>query len=70
MMYTDYKNKACITASQFRELFSNDLYDAGIKRSHFIKHGRGGNGREVYIEVDTMRRTDWKARIIAAFGPL
>ena len=69
-MYTFYKNKPCVTAAQFAEIFSPCLYRHGSQRNYFIKHGRGGNGRVVYIEVNESMRSDLKKKIIEVEGPL
>ncbi len=69
-MYITYENKACITAQQFIELFSLSAYRNALNRGYFVKHGTRGNGRDAVIEVESMRRADWKAKIIAEMGPL
>lgn len=68
-MYTIYDDKVCITGKQFQQLFSREIYRNGVRRDYFIKHGRAGNGREVYIEVESMR-FDLKKKVIAAMGEL
>lgn len=66
-MYHIYENKVCITAEQFKELFSESMYKVGAYRGYFKKHGYGGNGREVHIEVESMR-SDLRKRVIEVFG--
>jgi hypothetical protein len=68
-MYTPYNNISCITSEQFIELFGKKAYDNASARKHFTKHGYGGNGRVVYIEVNNTMRRDYREKIIAAFGP-
>lgn len=67
-MYHIYDNKVCITAEQFKEIFSPNIYDNGVKRGYFKKHGYGGNGREVHIEVESMR-ADLRKKVIEIEGP-
>lgn len=68
-MYTEYNNIQCITSEQFIEMFGYVAYSHGRDRNHFRKHGYGGNGRVVYIEVNNTMRRDYREQIIAAFGP-
>ena len=68
--YKLYNNVPCITAEQFQQLFSLETYRNGLRRDYFTKRGRGGNGREVLIEVPTIRRIDFKARILEKMGPV
>jgi hypothetical protein len=69
-MYHYHNNTPCITGQQFIDMFSFSTYHNGTKRNYFVKHGRGGNGRDVSIEVSTMRRMDLKTKIIKEVGPL
>lgn len=68
-MYTSYNNIQCITSQQFIELFGFQAYHNGTKRNHFVRHGYGGNGRIVYIEVNNTMRKDYKDTITATYGP-
>ncbi len=67
-MYTNYNNKSCITSTQFIELFGHVAYSHGRDRNHFVKHGYGGNGRVVYIEVNNAMRKDYRDAVEKAFG--
>ncbi len=69
-MYTSYNNINCITGHQFIDMFGYYAYKDGVKRGHFIKHGRGGNGRDIFIEVNNRMRRDYREAIINEFGTI
>lgn len=75
-----YNNALCITGSELiikrdedgnviRSGVIEKYYYDNLKRRGDIKiHGRGGNGREIYIEFDSIARSDVKALIREKLG--
>lgn len=54
MQFID-NNNLCLTYNEFVGLFGVDAYKNDKKRGNIIVHGLGGNGRQVFIEYESLK---------------
>lgn len=45
----------CLTYNEFVSLFGLETYKSDKKRGNIVVHGYGGNGRDVFIEYETLK---------------